>query len=275
MSDDRDPLAEAVEWAAQADAATVFEHRDFVRRALQQLADAKRWDEVIELARSTQGAMARGRRWGTWKEVLLHAEAAAEASGDRSSQAWAQHQLGTRALLIDDLPQAWPQLHSSLEVREQLGETKAAAVTRQNLKLLPLALAGVMTALTGLVGTIALLIPTIEREDRAPQPVDPVLDITDEVFDLADGVAFDLDNGNAGLRVELVNRGNVDLEGLVVDPASVVADGGDADCLELTLDEERCVLVLDISGVVDASQLVQICYSDCAQRGDTRLLIRP
>lgn len=274
MSDGRDALAAAVDWATEADPAVIFEHRDFVRRSLHQLAEQERWSDVILLARATQGPMASGRRWGVWKEILDHARTAAEVSGDRSAEAWARHQLGTRSLLMDDLSEAWPHLHTSLAIRDQIDESDAAAVTRQNLQLLPLALAGLMTALTVMVGSIALLIPTVEREDVEAEPRDPVLDITNEVVDLDGEQVSVLDNGDAALRIELVNRGNVDLEGLTVEPAALVADGGDDACRDLTLDEKTCELVLNVGAVEGASQLVLVCYADCSQRGDSGVLLR-
>jgi hypothetical protein len=67
--------------------------------------------------------------------VLEWQLASARAQGDRAAEAWALHQLGTRALCLNDMPTARSSLGRALEIREELGDEAGSAVTRHNLEL--------------------------------------------------------------------------------------------------------------------------------------------
>lgn len=234
MTEPPSPAVGTLAWARDADPSEIFRCRAEVRRELRELTDAHEWGDVIELARLAEMPMARGSRWGSWEQVLLAAAHAARQSGDASAEAWALHQLGTRAMLQDDLARARPVLHDALARREALGETDAALVTRHNLNLLPLALSGVMTLLTFFVGFVALALPVFEQptEDEAR----PFLDITEEVIEVG------TDGGVA--PVELVNRGNVDLVGLKVSPEALFTVESREGCGSISTGD-RCELVVD------------------------------
>ena len=80
-------------------------------------AGAEWWAEVIRLARAAEGPLALSRRWDAWETVLNHALGASRALSDRSTEAWALHQLGTRSLCLGDVRQGRAQLERSLRLQ--------------------------------------------------------------------------------------------------------------------------------------------------------------
>ena len=104
-------------------------------RVLQFAADARRYGEVLVLGRLLEGALIAGARWGAWSTTLEHCLAAAKATGDRSAEAWAQHQIGTRALCVGESANARAALAKAVRLREALPDLDAAAASRTNLRL--------------------------------------------------------------------------------------------------------------------------------------------
>lgn len=96
------------------------------------------WPEVLTLARSLDGALALDRRWGAWESTLRLALRASEATHDLSGQGWARHQLGTRALCLEDYHEAGTELRLALQLRDALGDSAGLAATRANLDTLEL-----------------------------------------------------------------------------------------------------------------------------------------
>jgi LysM repeat protein len=94
------------------------------------------WPEAIRLARLLDGPLAAGRLWGSWQAVLRACRQAAQASGDLAAEAWAWHQLGTRALCLGEKQAARHALLKALRLRQQLGDGPGTAVTQHNLNLL-------------------------------------------------------------------------------------------------------------------------------------------
>lgn len=92
--------------------------------------------DVLRLGRAVEGALALSLRWGAWAQALHWALHASRALKDQASEAWALHQLGTRALCLDDTSTAYNSLTQALKIREALGDQIGAAVTRHNLDLL-------------------------------------------------------------------------------------------------------------------------------------------
>ncbi len=89
------------------------------------------WDDVLRLARAIEGDLARAKQWGAWRETLDAALQAARALGDRAAEAWALHQLGTRAGCLA-APEAREWLTQAAHLRESLGDVAGAAITRGN-----------------------------------------------------------------------------------------------------------------------------------------------
>jgi hypothetical protein len=121
-------------WTAryQRDANVLLEESEAILRAQQYAAESRRSGEVLRLGRFLEGALIVGGRWGAWANVLERCLAAAKATGDRAAEAWALHQLGTRAVCLGDERVARSLLGEAVSLREALGDA-AAAVSRQNL----------------------------------------------------------------------------------------------------------------------------------------------
>jgi hypothetical protein len=73
--------------------------------------------------------------WDVWGSLLDRALKAARAVQDRHAEAWALHQLGTRAVLFNQID-AIALLRQALELRRTIGDQVGAAVTQHNLDVL-------------------------------------------------------------------------------------------------------------------------------------------
>jgi hypothetical protein len=89
----------------------------------------------MRLGRLLEGALILGARWGAWKIALERCLAAARATGDRSSEAWALHEMGARSVCLGESGTARTWLSQALTLREALNEEDAATSSRQNLGL--------------------------------------------------------------------------------------------------------------------------------------------
>ena len=87
----------------------------------------------MRLGRLLEGALVIGARWGAWKIALERCLAAAKATGDRSSEACALHEMGTRSVCLGESSTARTLLRQALTLREALNEEEAAASSRRNL----------------------------------------------------------------------------------------------------------------------------------------------
>jgi hypothetical protein len=74
--------------------------------------------------------------WDLWGRTLSSALDAAKALGDRSAEAWALHQMGTRLVGIGQKSQAESLLNQALKIRESIGDVTGAAYSRHNLGVL-------------------------------------------------------------------------------------------------------------------------------------------
>ena len=113
----------------------VLEEADGILHILRWATIEGRWSDVLELGRAVEGPLAVGRRWGAWEQVLHWIIQAARALGDQAVLALGLHQLGSRALCLEDTATARATLTEALEIREALGDELGAAITRNNLGL--------------------------------------------------------------------------------------------------------------------------------------------
>jgi NB-ARC domain len=111
----------------------LLEASDALMRVQEHAIDERRWGEALRLGKQLERPLVTGGRWGAWEPVLERSLTAAKALGDRSVEAWALHQLGTRAVCLDDAGTARRVLGQAASLRDELGETGAAAVSRRNL----------------------------------------------------------------------------------------------------------------------------------------------
>jgi hypothetical protein len=112
---------------------TLLDESEALLRAQQYAADARRWGEVLRLGRLLEGALVVGARWGAWAITLERCLGAAKAVGDRPSEAWALHEIGTRAVCLGEpgVARAW--LGLAVKLREALHDDAAATTSRRNL----------------------------------------------------------------------------------------------------------------------------------------------
>ncbi len=93
----------------------------------------ERWAEALQLVRIIEGPLALERRWGAWDQALQWGLQSAREDGQQSAEAWALHQIGTRALCLGEDHLSRESLEAALSLREELGDQLGAAVSRHNL----------------------------------------------------------------------------------------------------------------------------------------------
>jgi len=73
-----------IEWAEQQgpDTERLLSDLHVILQLLEWAAEAGRWADVLRLGRAVEGALALGRRWGAWAQVLGWMLRAARALGD-------------------------------------------------------------------------------------------------------------------------------------------------------------------------------------------------
>lgn len=97
---------------------------------------ARRWADVIFLARAAAPFLALRGLWDAWQETVQQALMAARQAGDREAEAWALHELGTRAMGVGERRTAVAALRQALALRSALGDTTGQAYTSHNLDLI-------------------------------------------------------------------------------------------------------------------------------------------
>jgi hypothetical protein len=101
-------------------------------------AERGEWTSVLQLARAAERVLFLAGRWEAWHDTLRRGLDAARASADKTAEAFFVHQQGTLAFCQDQLEDAYQLLRQALSLREQIGDTDGASVTRHNLRLLNL-----------------------------------------------------------------------------------------------------------------------------------------
>ncbi|HEY9646468.1 MAG TPA: choice-of-anchor D domain-containing protein, partial [Chroococcidiopsis sp.] len=124
------------QWVQGQPAELLLQSSDLLMPIMQQALEQGQWQTALQIGRSLDAPLMLSKQWGAWERVLRWSLQAAESSGDTSAAAWSMHQLGTRALCLEDYQTAQSLLTHSLRLRESLAETAAAAVTQHNLNLL-------------------------------------------------------------------------------------------------------------------------------------------
>jgi hypothetical protein len=98
----------------------------------------KRSAAVLAIARLIDSALILGKQWEQWGRVLQWALQAAWQLEDERSEAWAWHQLGTRALLLDDITTAYDALQQAWKLRQ--GRVRSAGAMPSAADMLAIAL---------------------------------------------------------------------------------------------------------------------------------------
>ena len=111
----------------------LLQESDAIMRSLEWLAETGQGLKVVELGRTIEGALALKGQWGRWDQVLQWMLEVARASEDQVIAAFALHQMGTRALCLDQLAIAQDYLTRALEIREAIGDRLGIEATKHNL----------------------------------------------------------------------------------------------------------------------------------------------
>ncbi len=131
-------LAHLVRWVGQnrRSPGVLLRDLDVILAAIDRADDAADAAQVLELARGTESALILSKRWVRWDGLLDREATLAAATKDDAALGWVRHQQGSRALALRDEDAAKARLTEALQIRERLGDTAGAAVTRHNLQLL-------------------------------------------------------------------------------------------------------------------------------------------
>jgi len=116
--------------------ALIEEASDLLVRVIQKAGEKNLWPEVIRIGRALEGVLILNRRWQAWLDILNLILKAAKADGDRSAEAWALHQLGSRAMCLNNADQALQLLTHAFSIRHAIGDKGGLAVTQHNLNIL-------------------------------------------------------------------------------------------------------------------------------------------
>jgi NB-ARC domain len=111
----------------------LLEESEALRCVQLHATSTRRWGEALRLGQILEGALVAGVRWDAWAVVLEQCLLAAKALGDRPAEAWALHEIGSRALCVGETRGARSALIEALKLRESLGDAGSVMVTRQNL----------------------------------------------------------------------------------------------------------------------------------------------
>jgi hypothetical protein len=119
------------------DPADLSERAGEMLKVLARLDEDGRYEEWLRYARAINGLLALAMRWarlvGSLRDVLRGAERVPELE---RAVAWAEHELGTLHLAVEDAAGAQRRLERAREIRERLGDTDGLAATEQSLGVL-------------------------------------------------------------------------------------------------------------------------------------------
>jgi energy-coupling factor transporter ATP-binding protein EcfA2 len=125
-----------LEWLSQKPSdAMIEEAADMLVEAVKRAGEKQRWKEVERLGLGMERALILYKRWGDWLQVLRLVLQAARVLKDRAIEAWALHQMGSRALCLGLQADARSLLSQALQIRHALGDRAGAALTQHNLSV--------------------------------------------------------------------------------------------------------------------------------------------
>jgi hypothetical protein len=125
-----------VEWLLKKPTQKLLDESvDVLVSSIQKAGEKKRWSQVVSIGRGLERTLILWRRWQTWLDILKLILKAARALGDRKMEAWALHQLGTRAACLGFSESARDFLTGALQIRQAIGDQAGLAVTQNNLNV--------------------------------------------------------------------------------------------------------------------------------------------
>lgn len=98
--------------------------------------EKQRWADVVRLGRALDPALVLSKQWAAWERMLQWVRQAAEYLGDRAVEGWALHQMGVRALSLEQYEAARDYLQEAVHLRRRIGDRAGQAFSRYHLELL-------------------------------------------------------------------------------------------------------------------------------------------
>jgi hypothetical protein len=114
----------------------IEESAEALIHTVRQAAEKQRWSSVIRLGRALEHSLILWKRWQAWSDILNLILRAAQTLGDRKVEAWAIHQLGSRAMCLGQMDQARELLTQALNIRKVIKDKEGLKVTQHNLDVL-------------------------------------------------------------------------------------------------------------------------------------------
>ena len=122
------------EWLIRKPAQKLLDESvDVLVHTIQQAGEKNRWQDVVKIGRGIERILIFRKRWQTWLDILNLILKAARALGDRKVEAWALHQIGTRAACLGLNEAARGFLTQALNIRQAIGDQAGLAITQNNL----------------------------------------------------------------------------------------------------------------------------------------------
>jgi Abnormal spindle-like microcephaly-assoc'd, ASPM-SPD-2-Hydin len=96
----------------------------------------ERWEQVLRLVEAIETPLALDKQWGLWDIVLQSGLQASLVLNDKATEAWLLHQLGSRALCLEEMGKARNYLARAVKIRNSLGDENAVNISQQNFNLI-------------------------------------------------------------------------------------------------------------------------------------------
>lgn len=126
-----------IRWLEGQPAQALFEESvDALIHTVKKAGEKEQWAQVIQLGRILEHGLVLWKRWQAWAEILNLILKAGRALGDRKVEAWALHQLGSRAMCLEQADPARELLTEALNIRKAIKDKAGARVTQHNLDVL-------------------------------------------------------------------------------------------------------------------------------------------
>jgi len=120
----------------QIDATGLATQADPILQVMALATQGEQWTTVLELGRGLETALILKGQWGRWEESLQMQLQGAQALGDRPTEAFVLHQLGSRSLALGDVLTGHHYLTEALSLRDTLADPSGVEWTEHNLALL-------------------------------------------------------------------------------------------------------------------------------------------
>jgi hypothetical protein len=114
----------------------ILEQADAVAAILRWGEEREKWPAVIRLGRAVERTFAVAARWERWAEILGRIRRAATALEDRAQEGWSLHQLGTRAVALDQIDEGKELLFDALRIRRSIRDRAGVKATTHNLRFI-------------------------------------------------------------------------------------------------------------------------------------------